>query len=66
MLLHLETGQYHELNPIGALIWEMLDGTRGTAEVSAEVRAKVNDPPPDLDAIVAGFVSDLKERGLVS
>ena len=66
VLLHLETGQYHELNPIGALIWELLDGSRGTEEVSAEIRAKVHDPPADLDAVVAGFVSDLKARGLVS
>ena len=66
VLLHLETGQYHELNPIGALIWQLLDGKRGTAEVSAEIRAKVHDPPADLDAVVAGFVSDLKARGLVS
>ena len=66
VLLNLETGQYHELNAIGALIWDLLDGSRGTEEVSAKLREKVKDPPSDLDAIVAGFLSDLEERGLVS
>ena len=33
VLLHLETAQYHGINPVGLLIWELLDGERTVTDV---------------------------------
>lgn len=66
VLLHLETGQYHELNQIGAAIWELLDGERTLAEVTEELRARLQDPPEGLELVVAEFLEELRTRGLVT
>lgn len=66
VLLHLETGQYHELNAIGSMIWGLIDGRRSTLEIIAELREQVDGPPSDLDQVVTEFLHQLRERGLVS
>jgi hypothetical protein len=66
ILLHLETGQYHELNPVGAVIWELLDGQRSSLAIAAEIRARVEDPPADLEDIVIDFMERLRQRGLIT
>jgi Coenzyme PQQ synthesis protein D (PqqD) len=65
VLLHLETAQYHGINPVGLAIWELLDGDRTVTDVVAAVRAQVQDPPPQLEDDVLEFLNDVLERGLV-
>ena len=65
VLLHLESGAYHELNAIGAVIWELLDGNRSASQIVDEVRTRVDDPPDDLEEVVAGFLARLRERDLI-
>ena len=64
VLLHLETGAYHGLNQEGALLWDMLDGTRTIDDIVDELGANVT-PPTDLRTLVTTFVLDLRERDLV-
>ena len=66
VLLHLESGAYHELNAMGAVIWELLDGERSIPQIARDVRERLDDPPDDLEEIVTGFVDDLRERDLVA
>lgn len=66
VLLHLESGAYHELNEVGALIWELLDGERDVSRIAREVRSRVEEPPDDLENEVAGFLTDLRERDLIT
>jgi hypothetical protein len=66
VLLHLETAQYHGVNPIGLLIWELLDGERTVREVVEAVRARVEGAPPQLEGDVMQFLNDVHERGLVA
>lgn len=66
VLLHLDSGAYHELNSIGALIWELLDGDRDVSGIADELRKRVEEPPQDLEDEVAAFVADLRERDLVT
>lgn len=66
VLLHLESGEYHELNPVGAAIWDLLDGERDTAEIAGELRARVDDPPDDLPGVIEEFVGELRRRDLVT
>jgi len=65
VLLHLESAQYHGVNPVGLLIWELLDGQRTVREIVAAVREQVIDPPPQLDNDVMQFLKDVHERDLV-
>lgn len=65
VLLHLESGQYHGLNPTGSLIWALIDGERTIAAIAAELGTSLADPPEELESEVARFVESLRERDLV-
>lgn len=65
VLLHLGSGSYHGLNPTGALVWDLIDGDRAADELSAEVRARLDDAPADVDRVVTEFLHSLRERDLV-
>jgi hypothetical protein len=66
VLLHLVSGAYHELNSVGAAIWERVDGLRTEAEIAEEVRRLVEDPPDDLEAVITDFLAEMRKRDLVS
>lgn len=65
VLLHLESGAYHELNPIGALIWDLLDGSRTAGDIAGEIRARIADAPDDLDGVVTTYLAQLRDRDLI-
>ena len=65
VLLHLVSGSYHGLNDVGALVWELVDGKKTSADLVEAVRQRVDDPPPTLEAEVARFIAALRERELV-
>ena len=65
VLLHLETGEYHGINEVGCLIWELVDGDRTTEQVAVALRDGVEDPPDDLLGVVVSFLTSLEERDLV-
>lgn len=65
VLLHLESGEYHELNPTGAVIWDLLDGERTASEIAAELQQRVDDPPQDLDGVVEHYLDELRRRDLL-
>ena len=64
VLLHLDSGQYHQVNAIGGLIWSLADG-RTVREIVEEVRARVENTPGGVDEDVEAFVNDLAERDLI-
>jgi hypothetical protein len=66
LLLNLETGQYHGLNPTGGRMLELLretDGNIGPAidRLAGEFNVATDDIAQDL----ATFCADLHERGLI-
>ena len=65
VLLHLVTGQYHGVNPIGLAIWELIDDGCTVADVTDRLRERVEAPPPQLADDVVQFLSDVQERDLV-
>jgi hypothetical protein len=65
VVLQLSSGQYHGLNGMGLLVWTLIDGEHTEADVIAEVRARVADPPPDIDATIGAFLHELRERELI-
>ena len=66
VLLHLDTGAYHELNAVGTAIWDLLDGQRTTAQIADQLRSMVEDPPAELETDIAGFIAQMRERDLVA
>ena len=65
VLLHLESGEYHGINEVGCLIWELLDGERTVDEVAVALWDGVEDPPDDLAGEVIVFLDSLRVRNLV-
>lgn len=65
VLLHLESGEYHGINEVGCLIWELVDGERTVDEVAVALRDGVEDPPVDLVGEVIVFLDSLQVRDLV-
>jgi hypothetical protein len=65
VLLHLETGAYHGLNPVGFLVWTAIEDERSLGEVVEAVRAGVRNAPPQLPDDIARFVAGARDRDLV-
>ena len=65
VLLHLESGEYHGVNDIGCMIWQLIDGERTVADVVDAVRSEVEDPPDALADDVTRFIEDMRERDLL-
>lgn len=65
VLLHLESGQYHGVNPMGASIWRLIDGRTTASAISSELRTVLVDPPPDLEDVVVRFLNRLRDRDLL-
>lgn len=65
VLLHLESGAYHGVNQVGLIVWELIDGERTVAQLVDETRARVADPPPEIDRDVMGFLARAAELDLI-
>jgi coenzyme PQQ synthesis protein D (PqqD) len=65
VVLNLETGQYHGVNGVGVLIWDLLESGCTLSELVGGVRERVVDAPDGLEDDVAAFVAAMQQRGLV-
>ncbi|HEV8338898.1 MAG TPA: PqqD family protein [bacterium] len=65
LLLHMETGQYHGLNKVGALIWSLIDGASTVSDILTRLRERLNDAPVQLEEDLTRFLRDLQERNLI-
>lgn len=65
VVLHLGSGQYHGVNPVGAAVWSLLDGRRSVDDIVAELRERIEEPPPQLADDVRAFLAQLAQRGLI-
>ena len=66
VLLRLDTGAYFSVNPVALVVWELIDGQRSVADLSAGLRERVADPPPQLDTDVTSFLEKALERELIA
>lgn len=64
VLLHVESGQYHELNAVGCRIWELSHNATIETVVSA-LQREFPDAPPSLLGEVTEFLGGLLERDLI-
>jgi hypothetical protein len=65
VLLHLTTGAYHGLNPVGLVIWDLLEHDQTVADLVAGVRDRVDDAPPTLEQDVLAFLDHASARDLI-
>jgi hypothetical protein len=66
VLLHLETGTYYGLNPVGACVWQKLE--QGPTTLSALVDAVIDEFDAERDVVEADLLdlaSQLVEHNLV-
>jgi len=66
VLLHLDSGQYHRLNPMGCTIWGILDGARTVTDLVEEVRKVATDAPANLMEDIQQFLDGLLARDLIA
>jgi hypothetical protein len=66
VLLHLETAGYFSLNPLGVLIWQLLEQPAGLEAIVDGVRQAVDDAPPGLRTDVENFLGELLARELLT
>ena len=65
VLLHLKSGQYHGVDNVGWVIWNLLDGSRSVAQLAEELRGRFPDAPDHLPEDVRTLLGDLLARNLV-
>lgn len=53
------------MNPIGAFIWKLLDGTRSQADILHAISEHFDAVPEEARDHLAAFVEDLINRGFV-
>lgn len=66
MLLDLDGGTYFTLNEVGARIWELCDGQRSAAQISAAVAEEYDAPSQTIERDVLELLTELQAEGLVS
>ena len=65
VLLNLETGRYHGVNPSGGRMLEILEQTPLISEAAAQLAAEYDHPPDEMERDLRVFCADLARRGLV-
>jgi hypothetical protein len=65
VLLRLQDGGYFALDEVGAMIWELSDGTRDLGEIVALMCAEFDAPEATVRADVLEFVGDLRRERLL-
>ena len=66
VLLHLRSGQYHGVDSVGWVIWNLLDGLRTFDELVQQLRREYPDAPDGLSQDARTFIQGLLERDLAS
>jgi Coenzyme PQQ synthesis protein D (PqqD) len=65
VLLHLQSGEYHGVNELGLVVWELIDGERTVGEIIETVREQTDDAPPRLADDVVAFLDSMRQLDLV-
>ncbi len=65
VVLNLETGTYHGLNPTGGKMLESLGAAATVQEAAAVLAAHYERPQPEIEDDLCEFCLDLNDRGLV-
>jgi hypothetical protein len=64
VLLDVETGMYYGLDGVGTRIWQLLETGASEEEISASLLEQYAADAAEVRADVAGFLADLRAKGL--
>jgi SynChlorMet cassette protein ScmD len=65
VLFNPETADAVGINPVGVVIWKLMDGQRGIEELVREIENYFADVPDTASEDVTAFVNDLAARGFI-
>jgi hypothetical protein len=65
VVLNLQTGIYHSLNPTGGRMFEVLEQTGTIREAAAQVAKEYERPLDEVERDLTDFCAQLLERGLI-
>jgi len=65
VILDLEEGIYHGLNPVGARIWSEIQEPTPVEEITAAISAEYDVDTEQCREDVISLLRDLKENGLI-
>lgn len=65
VLLRLEDGGYYALDDVGAMIWELCDGSRAVSEIVALLCEEFDAPETTVQEDVLEFIGDLRRERLL-
>ncbi len=64
VLFDPDTAEGYALNPVGVLIWKLLDGSRTLDAVVGSVRENCEDVPAEVADHCREFIGELVKQGL--
>lgn len=65
VVLNLDTGQYHGLNPVAGQMLEAMEKTESLAAAAQLLAAEYDQPAATVEADLRGLCQDLAARGLI-
>lgn len=65
VLLDLESGKYHSLNPVGARVWQGLANGRSRAQILRQLTELFDAPPEQIRADVDGILERFTRLGIL-
>jgi coenzyme PQQ synthesis protein D (PqqD) len=65
VVLNLQTGKYHGLNPTGGRMIELLERSDTVGQAAAKLAAEYERPVEEIETDLSHFCRDLVERGLI-
>lgn len=65
VVLNLQTGRYHGLNPTAGRMLEVLESEESVGRAAAEIASEYGQPLEEVEQDLCELCADLIERGLV-
>ncbi len=65
VLVNMDTAGSVALNPTGIIVWKLIDGKRGVAEIIAKVTSQFNHVPDTVASDIETLINTLVEEGLI-
>ncbi len=66
VLLHLKTGTYYGLDPVGTRVWALLKEGRSPADICGTIKDEFDASPEVIEQDVARFLQGLLDNQIVS
>jgi hypothetical protein len=65
VIVNLERGVYHGLNPTAGRMLDTLERSSSVREAAAKLESELGQPPEVIETDLAAFCRDLLDRGLI-